>query len=553
MAKVRKKVPPKKQGQQLAKGGARLMKSDVVTLTHQEKVIEFYRNNPVEAARDILGLDLTFYQRIQLRDLWNKPYCLMKWGRGSAKTWEVAMYVVLRAILFSKFRIGIIGPGSRQTGYVFDEIETLYAESAFFRAATLGGIKRTTERSIVKFANGSFIEGLPIGTDGSKIRGRRYNVAVLDEFAFHNEETIKLVVRPFLAVKRGSRPNQLIMCSTPYYTTNHFYKAYLRYKQKSKEQPDLYSCTSFNFLDVILSKHKTFQYDINQVYEAFQSDPWADFLMEWAGYFPSDDANFFNARLISSCEPRIEEIELEQYGEEGSNYIMGIDPARSEDGDNFAITLMKITPDHTRHITRVVTTKGKDAPSLHNLIREQIHTRRFNVIKICMDYGGGGKGIADLMTYGWKDRYGKEYPPIVEIDAIEDEIKLNKKEKIKNQKALNILNVVNFTNATIDYMYTSFKADLEHKKILMPLSLRRDDNSEKQQNGLEITLLKAEMIHLVPVVGTRGINFEPSDKKLGKDRITSAVLANYAYHLLYGEELANEKEKVIELPVGFWF
>lgn len=529
----------------------RKMKKDSTEFSYYEKLIEHYRENPVEAARDILNINLLWYQRIQLRELWTKPYCTMNWGRSTAKTFILAVYVILRAILYPKIRIGVIAPSFRQTAFVFDKIELIYSNAPFFRASVLGGISKSNDRCICKFTNMAFIEGLPIGNDGGKIRGQRYNIAILDEAAQHDEKTIELVVRPFLTIMQKNRLNQMIMASSAYYVTNHFYDAYRQAKQDAREKPDLYSCTFFNFLDVIIDNHKDFQFDLNQVYAGFKKQPRADFLMEWGSYFPIDSAAFFTPTLISSCEPRIPKpIEIEKVGDPNSLYVMGIDPARSEVGDNFALSILKVLPDGTRQLVKLIAVKGKDYPSLHDLIRMEIHINNFNVYKICIDYGGGGKSIADLMMYGWTYN-GIFYPPIIEEGIADDEIKISKYNIKKNDKVLPILKIINFNPSIIDHMYTSLKADMENKKILFPLTIRRDDDTALETIGQNLAKLKQEMIYLTPVSTARGLNFE-GHRDLGKDRITSLVLANYAYLLKFENDLSKNEEQEYELPTGFW-
>ena len=129
----------------------RMMKSDLYGLTKYEQIIEFYRENPVEAARDMLGIELVWFQRIQLREMWSKPYCCMKWGRGTSKSAVSAMFAILKAMLYPDLSMGVIAPSFRQTGYIFDYIDEIYAKSAFVRAAISGHVVRTTERNICKF------------------------------------------------------------------------------------------------------------------------------------------------------------------------------------------------------------------------------------------------------------------------------------------------------------------------------------------------------------------------------------------------------------------
>lgn len=456
-------------------------------------------------------------------------------------TYTCGLYAVLRCMLYPNCKIGIIGPSFRQTGYVFDVINEIFRNSPFFRASTIDGrIKRTTERCFVEFNNGSSIEGLPIGTDGAKIRGRRYTIVILDEYAYHNKETIDLVVLPFLTVMRDNRANQIIMCSTPSYKTNHFYEKYQTYKKNSLDpmKSHDYSCTSFNFVDVLIANHPRFKIDLNYVYENFIDQTTDDFLMEYGGYFPSETSSFFSGSLISYCEPRTPPIEMEEEGDPKAIYVAGLDAAREQAGDNASLVILKLVSNNIRHVVKVMASKGRTFPELHDLVREQMHLKNFNIVKIFLDYGGGGRAVADLMAQGWhKD--GVKYKPIVE-DTNEP-----------NGNILPIMKLINFNAATIDYMFNSVKGDMEHKKILFPLTIRRDPDPIVEKNGLQFAYLKSEMQHLSPVPGTRGLTFEPHPK-LGKDRITALVLANYSANAVYRSELGVQETIKNIIPIGLW-
>lgn len=525
------------------------MKKDIYELTKYEKVIVFYRDNPVEACRDIMKVDPVWFQRIQIKELWNKENCLLKWGRGTSKSFILALYAVLRAMLYPNSNIGIIGPTYRQTKFVFDYIVKLYLQSPFFRASVNGHISIGTERAYVEFHNGSSIEGLPIGHDGSTIRGRRYTIVILDEYAYHDQVTISLAVKPFLIIQHGYKPNQIIMASTPFYKTNHFWNQYQIYKRKSTMYPESYSCTSFNFLDVLLADHKEFRVDLSKITDQFDEQTLSQFLMEYAGYFPTEGQGFFPSFLISDCEPRLEgeAIEMEENGDPNCQYVMGVDPARSEDGANFALVIMKLLPNFTRHITRVYATRGKSFPDQVKIIREHIFMRKFNVVKLCIDNGagGGGPAIVDLLLQQYAED-GVVYPSVCSINQVID------KNNYDSTKVLPILEAVNFSVPLIDHMYTTLKADMEHKKVLFPVTIRRDEDSIIEKHGLEFAMLKAEMQHIVPKPTSMGLVFQ-ENRKLGKDRISACVLANLGANMIYKKDLGlYDKEEIKPAPIGFW-
>lgn len=531
---------------------ARLMKKNVYGYTPEEEVIHFYRQNPIDACEDLLDIELLWYQQIQLLEFWLKPYCCEKASRGVAKTFGLGVYLCLKGMLYPNIKMIVLAPSLRQTEIVFNKIQhEILPKSAFLRHSIVGGkVKGLGSQNgfSIEFHNGSSIKGYPVGDDGKTIRGLRANIVAIDEYAQMKSEIIEKVISPFLAVQMEGENNQKIFVSTPLYQTNHFYDTYMEYLKLSKEYPHIYSCTSWNFIDVQID-NKPYKIDMNTLYEEFRKIKDRDsFMMEWAGFFPKDTSAFFSSDLISDCEPRTDPIEIELRGDPNSEYAMGIDPARSDDGDNFAITLIKILGENLRHVVHVTASKGKTFPELNDIIRNYIHVKGFNVVKICMDAGpgGGGKALADLLAQGWFHA-GMNYKPIVEATG---ELK-------KSTNVIPILNMVNFNIPIIDHMYTSMKADMEHKRILFPLTLRIDDNPSKKQAGLEFAWLKSEMINLIPKPTTQGLTFIAgakigNEKRPVKDRITSCVLANLAANMQYRDELGIEKHEELPAPLAFW-
>lgn len=150
----------------------RRMKLENYNLTTNEGTILYLREHPTIAARVILGIKLNWIQRIALRNIWNKSFGMLIWGRRNGKTYIGAIACVLRALLFCDERVLIVAPSKRQVDWIFmNEIMPLYTNSGYFKASVRGKINITTSYNRIKFANNSTIEGFPVGVEGGKIRG----------------------------------------------------------------------------------------------------------------------------------------------------------------------------------------------------------------------------------------------------------------------------------------------------------------------------------------------------------------------------------------------
>jgi len=506
---------------------ARKSKLDDYRLNKLEQTFMFYRQNPVEIMRDICMKNPTWFQRITFRDLWDKPFIVLKWGRGASKTATIAWYLVSKAMFFSDMRIGIIAPSYRQAQFVFDEIDSLYAISPYVRRSCKQNPSRSNDRAVLRFNNRSFIEALPIGTQGAKIRGRRYSIVFLDETAQIDGDTIGMVIMPMLSNMLQGRRNQIIYASSPFFpeAAPHFYEACLQHKAKVISGNDDYHYSSYNFIDVLLDQNPDFVPDVSFIERALEMSPEDIFMMEWLGIFPGESHGFFSTQLVESCTPRgiRDIISVEFRGESGAKYALGIDPARSPRGDLFAMSILKILKDGTRHVVKVIADKGVKFPDMANAIRREVFLNNFNIVAIYMDSRGGGRELQDLLDSPWEHN-GITYPPIVVVN--DDEI-IGQIEVLSPQSELRILRMIDFNTVAINDMYFKFKSLMEQGKILFPIDLHRHEDMFVENVSKEIIALKNEMRVLQTKPTVQGLKFD-CPKGFTKDRITASVLANFA-------------------------
>lgn len=520
------------------------MRSEEEELSASERTVAFYREHPIEAMRDLLGIDPIWYQRKVLRALWTKPFVLLNMGRGSSKTSGCGWFSILKCMLFPKTKIGVIAPVFRQANFMFDEIETIWNDSPFFKASAPDGIRRGTASTIIKFpGNGSYIEALPIGNDGGKVRGRRYTTVIIDEYAVVDDEIVKLVIRPMLNIKLSGRENQFIIASTAYYKWNHFWGSYCHYHRKQIEEPDKYAVLEYDYRDIMMVPDAPFQVDEEIIKMQFADMTPEKFAMECLSIFPDEGHGFFTSRLIEACTPKADKaIRLEVLGDPSARYVLGIDCAREPGGDNFAIAIIKLV-NRTTELIYLETLNGETYQVMANTIRRKL--RDYNIIRIANDHGGGGQTLRDLLREPWKDidNPSKDitYPAILELEP-EDELDAER-------PGLRILDQVKITNELNNQMFNDLKSEMHHKRFSLPVDLRRHDDAELERIGKDITMAKTEMMALQTTPSTQGLKFEaPSPYK--KDRVTAIVLAmKAALDILRAE---NDLPVPDSLPVGFW-
>lgn len=522
---------------------ARLTRSEQLKLTEDEKMIWFYRQVPVIAAQDFFKKDLTWFQRSTLNDMFFKNFVLLLFGRGIGKTWLDAVFAVLYAMLYPETKIGIIAPVFRQACYMFDYIEGLYDISPYFRAATTKNslrsksLVRTYQNQIVKFNNRSSIEALPLG-DGNKVRGRRYNVIIADEYAQVSKEILDLVIRPMGIIRAKERANKFIYSSSAYYAWNHLYLQYLLFKVMQSRKPNLYAVHEYNYIDLMaLGAEAPYQIDEDAMANQKADMTEEAFNMEHLAIFPVETKGFFPARLIESCVCRRDdgpEIHLES---QDGQYVMGVDAARIAGGDNFAIQVLKYDEGMKRSLAYAITLNGASYQLMRDSIR--VTLSRFPITRIMMDPAGGGTTLKDLLTEPWTNpSTGEICPPIFDMDD---------KDIPESVFGIRMLRMVNFTQASINHMYSSLKADMQHGRFIFPMDIRRHPDQKLEKAGHDVFATKQELLLIEAEPQGNYFKFVvPENKK--KDRATSLALANMGVN----ELLIRPQEVKRTLPLGYW-
>jgi len=484
------------------------------SLTQEERLIQFYRDHPVEAAKDLLGVELVWLQRVALRKAWKSRFFMLLLTRGLGKTWLSAVIVVLYGLLYPKTKIGVIAPVLRQASYMFDYIEELYNESPYIKVATRK-FSRSLNREYIEFKNGSYIEGLPLG-DGNRIRGRRYHFVIIDEYSQVPEQIIILVIRPMMNIKRRGINNKLIISGTAYYPWNHYYKQYLIFNVMSRLRPDLYSFVEYDYEDLLVVDDPPYQIDIQNLEMMKASSTHDEFMMENKNLFPVVSSGFFPAKLIDTCTPTLKEgSPIEEIGRVDKKYVIGVDAARVEGGDNFIIQVLRIDG-MVKRLVKTVKMNGASYPEMAAAVRNICVN--FNVVRVFLDALGGGLAIYDLISKPWVDPVtGKIMPAILNMDDKDTE----------GLPGMRYLKFIIQTMPLNSEIFHGLKSEMEHNRMLFPMTRRRDNDPNIESILAEINQTKQELMMLI-AEGT-GIYFKfsaPSGRK--KDRAVALALANAA-------------------------
>jgi hypothetical protein len=514
------------------------------------ELIKYYRTDPVLAAYDLLKVDLAPVQRLILRDMWFKNFTITVMGRGGGKTFLLGVNAALHALLYPGYRVGLIAPSFRQSKMVFSEVEKLYQRSSILREACDKRPTRGSDTCFLRFrgtdrSNGSYIEALPIGVDGAKIRGSRFYLIQIDELAQMPPDIIDLVVRPMAAVslepmmrvrererqeeliRRGfaseedfidQAANKMIMTSSGFFKFNHMWDRMKSYWRAIKEEGENTKYAVHQVPYQLLPKGFLDEENIKEARRTMSS---LEFMMEYEAAMVSDSDGFFKASMLENCTMG-SGFSICLTGKPGKEYVLGIDPNQ---GGAAACGLIVIEMGSPHKIVYVEELKKKTTQDMVKHI--QSLTDSFNIVRIFMDSQGGGKPIRDLLQEGYNG-----HEPILDMD---DETSVGKSGK-------RILRLVNPTTTWISDANFDTLALFENKELLFPaLPLSSDPIAEKLYE--EVRVLKSQLLNIVVTQTPRGAtHFDTPKKGQNKDLYSALILASWGVRELFRESQEFIKE-----------
>jgi len=574
---------------------------------------ETFRNpeNLYYTCKLLFGLELAPFQQLTQEILFKKPMTMLIGSRGFSKTFNLGLFSVMWALLNQGSRIVICAAGLRQASLVFEYSEKLWNSSpilqdmCFNYGGSKQGISRMVDRLEMRIGR-SVITAIPIGT-GEKIRGLRANVTVADEFASINEEIYENVIGGFSIVQQNpiesmkyearmqklrdagidvsnlpsnNQVNKKILSGTAYYSFNHFYKYFLKYKKIVESKGDINvlrevhngqdPLPGFDWRDYAVIRVPSQllprgYFDEKQVAYAKATLPAHQYGMEYGARFATDSNGFFKRTLIESCcvhskyqlNNRQVEFTAKKYGEKQLTYVMGIDPAFSQ--DNFAITILECHHDHNRIVYCWTLTKSRHQMKLSKNITNETDFYKycsdkiyqlcqdFNITYIGIDSQGGGRTILERLA-------GSEYKPCI-LPIIEE----GKHKDTDDREGRHIILPIEFSNAkwcadanhglrnafeAKTLLFPSFDnillaATIEEDKLLEQGYEENDKFSlydTMENNMMEIEELKDELATIVHSETANGrehwdtpqIKLEGNKKgRMRKDRYSALLIANY--------------------------
>lgn len=496
----------------------------------------------------LLGIQLLPSQALILKELWERKFPMLIASRGFGKSFILSLYAVLRALLFPRRKIVVVGAAFRQSKVLFEYMDTIWRNSPMLRDICDGdsGPRRDTDRCVLKL-NDSTVTCLPLG-DGQKIRGQRANDIIADEFASIPREIFENVVAGFAAVsanpvanvkrlaskqkakelgveieeevKEVKKDNQIILSGTAYYDFNHFATYWKKWKGIIKSQgdptrlreifgeapPEDFDWTQYSIIRIPYELLPKGFMDSDQVARSKATVHTGIYQMEYGACFTRDSQGFFKRSLIESCVALPSNAILDKSGEiihfgaslignKDKKYVFGVDPA--SEVDNFSIVVIEIEDGYRKIVHCWTTTRSEHKEKVkkgyvsetdfYSYCARKIRDlmKLFPCIHIAMDAQGGGVAVMESLHDTDKIKDGEFLIwPTIDEDKAKD---------TDGERGLHILEMCQF--AKHDWLAEAnhgMRKDFEDKILLFPefdpLSLAISEGEDHFKNRMFDTL-----------------------------------------------------------------
>jgi len=374
--------------------------------------------SPSYFVEEFIGIEPFDYQKEFLDNPSNRKLFVAgrRVGKSRSASWKALWY----AITHTEAEVLLTAKTQRQSMELFRQIKSEIRQSEAENHEW--GIQRET-RTEVNFSNGSRIVCLPLGRDGSNIRGYGADLLIVDEAAYVPEEIFQEVLMPFLAVGE----NKFVMISTPRGKRGFFWK---RYDGAQRDENRYFVQQVPTMRNPKVSQEWIEQQRKNLTPMQFKREIKGEFDENADAYFTEEEVTNENVAVGHPIQRETQEAYL------------GVDLAHTGDDESVYISM-----DQHGNIFSIEHTSNKELTDAMGRIRELDKYNDYD--KILIDQTGLGAGVVDQVK---EDLGGK-------VEGIK--FTLDRKQSIYS----NLKN--NFQNQTIKFRFEP--------------NAGRDTNTMKQQ------------------------------------------------------------------------
>lgn len=293
------------------------------------------------------------HQRILFKEAAIRQFLFLQMMRGGAKTTSLARFAIDYALI-APVPIIFTGPSFKQSLMMFDEcLRILEREerndnsAVKLRYELIGDPKRNSIDALIRFSNGATIRALPMG-DGSKIRGYRGGVLIIDEAYQITEEMYTSHLAPFAGVMMAGRKSKIILSTTSWYQDCFMYRRLLQIAAEVKRGNPAYGILDFNLQDLARTQ---FPLDPAVWKDARRHSGGPYFAMTYFNIWPRSTARWYSQAAIDGALDAKHNVQIEKKRSDDDSVYYGVfDLAASEDGDSTFATVYKYENSQSRAV-----------------------------------------------------------------------------------------------------------------------------------------------------------------------------------------------------------
>jgi len=292
-------------------------------------------------------------------------------GRRVGKSRTASWLALHAATTNHNYQVLITAPTQRQSTELFNQVKKEIRHSGIPEDGW--GIERST-RTEINFTSGSRIKVVPLGTDGSNVRGFGADMLIVDEAAFVSEEIFKEVLNPMLAFGDG----EMILLSTPLGKKGYLWQQWKKIIGEAKNEEGWYG------KQVPTSANPGIDEDF--IDQQRQDLSKSQFKREYLGQFDSASDSFFDPDDLLD-----DDVALESTVNQTSNICyLGVDLA-STGGDRSVY----ISIDADGNVFHVESTEDAPLTDAMDRVRELHSFNDYQTIMI--DATGLGEGVVSQL------------------------------------------------------------------------------------------------------------------------------------------------------------
>ena len=415
-----------------------MSKKTISEVAHEksEKLLEgigfwgsFYRCNPHRFVKEYLNIQLKLFQKIIIFMMMISTNFMYLASRGQGKSWLIALYCVVRCILFPGTKIVVASGVKAQAIEIISKIDTEFLKNYSWGSQNLRNeisyISTSPNNPVCEFKNGSYIH---VVTSNDNARHNRANIIVVDEFRLVDLNTINTVLRKFLTAPRQpgylSNPkykhleerNCEIYASSAWYQAHWSYEKAKAYFSNMLDDRRKYVCVGLPYQlaikEGLLSRA---QVEDEMSEEDFDPISWS---MEMDCIFYGDsDGAFYKYDDLSKCRKiKNSYLPLSMYEKRGINVpdlapqerrIMSVDVAlmasKKHKNDAAAMWLNVAIPNGTVYKSNYVYIKTFEGLTTDELgIEIMRNFYKYKCTDLVLDVNGLGIGVYDFII---KEQY----------------------------------------------------------------------------------------------------------------------------------------------------